>query len=67
MSALSNFVWSVADTLRGPYSEAEYGSVVLPFTVLRRLECVMEPHREAMSEVVSTYELEQQRRTRVSP
>lgn len=63
MSALSNLVWSVADTLRGPYSEAEYGSVTLPFTVLRRLECVMEPHREVMSEVVSTYEGEQQRRT----
>ncbi|MFW6598950.1 type I restriction-modification system subunit M N-terminal domain-containing protein [Propionibacteriaceae bacterium Y2011] len=39
-------MWSVADTLRGPYSDAEYGSVILPFTVLRRLECVMEPHRE---------------------
>ena len=63
MSALSNFVWSVADTLRGPYAEAEYGSVILPFTVLRRLECVMEPHREVMSEVVGTYEGEQQRRT----
>lgn len=43
MSVLSNFVWSVADTLRGPYAEAEYGSVILPFTVLRRLECVMDP------------------------
>lgn len=63
MSVLSNFVWSVADTLRGPYSEAEYGSVILPFTVLRRLECVMAPHREAMAEVVSAYEGEQQRRT----
>lgn len=63
MSALSSFVWSVADTLRGPYAEAEYGSVILPFTVLRRLECVMEPHREVMSDVVSTYEGEQQRRT----
>nr|WP_276548138.1 class I SAM-dependent DNA methyltransferase [Brachybacterium muris] len=63
VSALSNFVWSVADTLRGPYAEAEYGSVVLPFTVLRRLECVMEPHREVMSDVVATYEGEQQRRT----
>ena len=63
MSVLSSFVWSVADTLRGPYSEAEYGSVILPFTVLRRLECVMEPHREVMSDVVRTYEGEQQRRT----
>lgn len=63
MSVLSSFVWSVADTLRGPYSEAEYGSVILPFTVLRRLECVMEPHREAMAEIVGKYDGEQQRRT----
>lgn len=63
MSVLSSFVWSVADTLRGPYAEAEYGSVILPFTVLRRLECVMEPHREAMAEIVTKYPGEQQRRT----
>lgn len=63
MSVLSNFVWSVADTLRGPYSEAEYGSVILPFTVLRRLECVMEPHRKVMAEVVAAHAGEQQRRT----
>lgn len=63
MSVLSSFVWSVADTLRGPYAEAEYGSVILPFTVLRRLECVMEPHREAMAAIVAKYPGEQQRRT----
>lgn len=56
-------MWSVADTLRGPYAEAEYGSVILPFTVLRRLECVMAPHREEMAEVIATYSGEQQRRT----
>lgn len=59
MSVLSNFVWSVADTLRGPYSEAEYGRVILPFTVLRRLECVMDPHREVMAEIVGQYSGEQ--------
>ena len=63
MSVLSNFVWSVADTLRGPYSEAEYGRVILPFTVLRRLECVMAPHREVMAKIVGQYSVEQQRRT----
>ena len=63
MSALSGFVWSVADTLRGPYSESEYGSVILPFTVLRRLECVMAPHRDVMAEIIAGYEGEQQRRT----
>lgn len=62
MAVLANFVWSVADTLRGPYAEAEYGSVILPFTVLRRLECVMEPHREVMAEIVAEFEGEQQRR-----
>ena len=63
MSALSGLIWSVADTLRGPYSEAEYGSVILPFTVLRRLECVMAEHREVMADVVASYAGEQQRRT----
>lgn len=48
MSQLSNFVWSIADLLRGPFKPHQYGSVVLPFTILRRLECVMAPHRDAM-------------------
>lgn len=60
---LSSFVWSVADTLRGPYKEADYGSVILPFTVLRRLECVMEPHRDVMAEIVAAYSTDQQRKT----
>jgi type I restriction enzyme M protein len=34
---LANFIWSIADLLRGDYKQAEYGKVVLPFTVLRRL------------------------------
>ncbi len=40
--ALSAFIWSVADLLRGDYKPADYGSVILPFTVLRRLDCVLE-------------------------
>lgn len=52
MSALSNFVWGIADVLRGPYKPNQYGSVILPFTILRRLECVMEPHRDVMVQVV---------------
>jgi type I restriction enzyme M protein len=35
--ALSSFIWSVADLLRGDYKQSEYGKVILPFTVLRRL------------------------------
>jgi len=36
------FVWSVADLLRGDYKQSEYGKVILPLTVLRRLDCVLE-------------------------
>ncbi len=38
-----SFIWSVADLLRGPYKPAQYGKVILPLTVLRRLDCVLEP------------------------
>ena len=38
-----SFLWSVADLLRGPYKPAQYGRVILPLTVLRRLDCVLEP------------------------
>jgi len=41
--ALSSFIWSVADLLRGDYKQSEYGRVILPFTVLRRLDCVLTP------------------------
>ncbi|WP_027083797.1 HsdM family class I SAM-dependent methyltransferase [Lysobacter sp. HA18] len=40
---LSAFIWSVADLLRGDYKPHEYGTVILPFTVLRRLDCVLAP------------------------
>ena len=36
--SLSSFIWSVADLLRGDYKQSDYGKVILPFTVLRRLE-----------------------------
>jgi len=42
-TALSSFIWSVADLLRGDYKQSEYGKVILPFTVLRRLDCVLAP------------------------
>ncbi|WP_406354221.1 N-6 DNA methylase [Streptomyces sp. NBC_00658] len=38
---LVGFIWSVADLLRGDYRQSEYGKVILPFTVLRRLDCVL--------------------------
>ena len=45
---LSSFLWSVADLLRGDYKQSEYGKVILPFTVLRRLDCVLEGTRDAV-------------------
>jgi type I restriction enzyme M protein len=45
---LSSFIWSVADLLRGDYKQSEYGRVILPFTVLRRLDCVLEPTKPAV-------------------
>lgn len=46
--ALSSFIWSVADLLRGDYKQSEYGRVILPFTVLRRLDCVLEATKPAV-------------------
>ncbi len=45
---LSSFIWSVADLLRGNYKQSEYGKVILPFTVLRRLDCALEATKVAV-------------------
>lgn len=45
---LSALLWSVADLLRGDYKQSEYGRVILPFTVLRRLDCVLAPSKSAV-------------------
>lgn len=42
---LAAFIWSVADLLRGDFKQSQYGRIILPFTLLRRLECVLEPTR----------------------
>lgn len=44
----ANFIWSVADLIRGPYRPNQYKDVMLPMTVLRRLDCVLEPTKEAV-------------------
>ncbi|VVE66447.1 restriction endonuclease subunit M [Pandoraea anapnoica] len=52
--ALSSFIWSVADLLRGDYKQSEYGKVILPFTILRRLDCVLEATKsKVLTEVAS--------------
>jgi len=45
---LSAFLWSVADLLRGDFKQSDYGKVILPFTVLRRLDCVLEETKAAV-------------------
>ena len=53
-SEISNFIWGVCDdVLRGLFKQHEYGEVILPFTILRRLDCVLEPYK---TEVYDLYE-----------
>jgi type I restriction enzyme M protein len=47
-SQTAAFIWSVADLLRGDFKQSQYGRVILPFTLLRRLECVLEQSKDAV-------------------
>src|ERR1051326_7621833 len=47
---LANFIWSVADLLRGDYKQADYGKVILPLTVLRRMDCVLAKTKDKVLE-----------------
>ncbi len=49
-SQVAAFIWSVADLLRGDFKQSQYGRVILPFTLLRRLECVFEPSKARVLE-----------------
>jgi len=60
--SLSAFIWSVADLLRGDYKQSEYGRVILPFTVLRRLDSVLESTKAAVLE-----ELESRQKLGIAP
>ena len=42
----ASLIWSIADLLRGDYKQSEYGRVILPLVVLRRLDCVLEPTKQ---------------------
>lgn len=46
----ANAIWAVADLLHGPFNDDEYGEVILPFVLLRRFECVLQPTRKAVLE-----------------
>ncbi|MFM8299430.1 MAG: type I restriction-modification system subunit M N-terminal domain-containing protein, partial [Microcystis aeruginosa] len=47
-----SFIWSIADLIRDTFKRGKYQDVILPFTVLRRLDCVLEPTKE---EVLAAY------------
>lgn len=49
-----SFIWNIAESLRGPFKPSEYGSVVLPFTVLRRLDAVLADTKPKVLEVAGT-------------
>lgn len=46
IASLASLIWSVADLLRGDFKQSQYGRIILPFTVLRRLECVLEANKQ---------------------
>ncbi|CCK74509.1 type I restriction-modification system, modification subunit [Oleispira antarctica RB-8] len=50
---LAAYCWTIADLLRGDFKQSQYGRIILPFTLLRRLECVLAPSKEA---VLAAYE-----------
>ena len=54
IKSLSSFVWSIAELLRGDFKQSEYGKVVLPFVVLRRLDCLLEESKPAVLEMASS-------------
>ena len=48
VQSLSSFAWSIAEILRGDFKQSEYGKVILPFVVLRRLDCILEGSKDAV-------------------
>ena len=46
-----NFIWSIANKLRGSYMPDKYGDVIIPMTILRRLECALEPTKKAVTDM----------------
>jgi type I restriction enzyme M protein len=65
VSSLGNFVWSIADQLRGVYKPHQYGDVILPMTILRRLDCVLAPTRDKVCQLVKAEPREELRDLKV--
>jgi type I restriction enzyme M protein len=54
----AGLIWSIADLLRGDYKQSEYGRVILPLVVLRRLDCVLEPTKDQVLKRLETAHIE---------
>ena len=54
IASLASLIWSVADLLRGDFKQSQYGRIILPFTVLRRLECVLEANKQKVLAAVDS-------------
>jgi type I restriction enzyme M protein len=48
VQSLSSFAWSIAEILRGDFKQSDYGKVILPFVVLRRLDCILEGRKDTV-------------------
>ncbi|MGO1372473.1 MAG: type I restriction-modification system subunit M N-terminal domain-containing protein, partial [Senegalia sp. (in: firmicutes)] len=53
-----NFIWKIAELLRGPYKPEKYGDVILPMAVLRRFDSLLEPTKEKVIEKAQTTDIE---------
>ena len=53
-----SFIWSIADLLRGDYKQHEYGQVVLPLTVMRRMDAVLEPTKAKVLKKIKELKVE---------
>lgn len=54
-ASLADFIWKNAEDLWGDFKHTDFGKIILPFTLLRRLECVLEPTREGVRESHATF------------
>ena len=54
IKSLGSFVWSIAELLRGDFKQSEYGKVILPFVVLRRLDCILETSKQDVLDMAAS-------------
>ena len=62
-SQTAAFLWSIADLLRGDFKQSQYGRIILPFTLLRRMECVLAPTKDEV--IKQTFALPNESRTSI--